>query len=66
MASSSVRTTTMTVRILRTQAEALERLPAGETPSSLIRNLLSLYLDNKIPEVPPLQASVVAQSTTAA
>jgi hypothetical protein len=43
MSQKSDLTTAMTVRILRSQKEGLERLPLTMSASSLVRALLKLY-----------------------
>jgi hypothetical protein len=51
-------TVATTVRILRTQEEAVKtRFPAYTSKSALIRKLLQLAIDGKIPEVKPLKTS---------
>jgi len=50
MASKSDPTVATTVRVLREQEEALRSLPIGISKSALVRVLLQLYLEGKIPQ----------------
>ncbi len=50
-------TVATTIRILRTQEEALKtRFPAYTSKSALIRHLLQLCIDGRVPEIKPLNS----------
>lgn len=66
MGGPSQVTVPVAFRILRTQDAALKALSSqGVSSSALIRQLLSLYLDGKIPEAQPPQPAAVSQSQPA-
>ena len=46
MQNSSSKTQPITVRLLNEHIEALKKLPAGETASSLVRKLLSEHFNS--------------------
>lgn len=49
MSGESRTTKPVTFRILRSQADSIEALPKGTTGSALVRVLLKLYFDGRIP-----------------
>ena len=48
--NANKKTDVITVRLRIEHIEALKKLPPGETPSSLVRGLVGLYIKGLIPK----------------